>query len=113
MVQLLQRNNAEKRTVETDFILAHNLYARAEVPPTNNVGLWLGANVMLEYSLDQAEELLTKNHNQAKLTMEQTEKDLDFLKDQITTTEVNIARVYNWDVKRRQALKQTTGVAAQ
>lgn len=112
MVQLLQRNNAEKRTVETDFILAHNLYARAEVPPTNNVGLWLGANVMLEYSLEQAEELLTKNHNQAKLTMEQTEKDLDFLKDQITTTEVNIARVYNWDVKRRQSLKQTA-VAAQ
>jgi prefoldin subunit 5 len=107
MVKLLGRNNDEKRTVETDFILAHNLYARAEIPPTKNVSLWLGANVMLEYSLEQADELLTKNHNQAKLTMEQTDKDLDFLKDQITTTEVNIARVYNWDVKRRQILKQS------
>lgn len=24
-------------------------------------------------------------------------------RDQLTTTEVNMARVYNWDVKRRQA----------
>jgi hypothetical protein len=80
MVKLLQRNNEEKRTVETDFILAHNLYARAEVPPTQNVGLWLGANVMLEYSLEQADELLTKNLNQAMLTRDQAEKDLDFLK---------------------------------
>ena len=37
MVKLLQRNNAEKKTVETDFILAHNLYAKAEVPPTETV----------------------------------------------------------------------------
>jgi hypothetical protein len=37
MVQLLKKNNAEKKTVETDFILAHNLYARAEVPPTDRV----------------------------------------------------------------------------
>ena len=44
------------------------------------VGLWLGANVMLEYSLTQADDLLTKNFNQANLTMEQTDKDLDFLK---------------------------------
>jgi hypothetical protein len=35
---------------------------------------------MLEYSLDQAEDLLTKNLNQANLTMEQTDKDLEFLK---------------------------------
>ena len=35
---------------------------------------------MLEYSLDQAEDLLTKNFTQANLTMEQTDQDLDFLK---------------------------------
>jgi hypothetical protein len=37
MVLLLKKNNTEKKTVETDFILAHNLYARAEVPPTDRV----------------------------------------------------------------------------
>ena len=35
---------------------------------------------MLEYSLDQAEDLLTKNLTQANLSMDQTDKDLDFLK---------------------------------
>lgn len=29
-------------------------------------------------------------------------------RDQLTTTEVNMARVYNWDVKRRQAAGLTT-----
>lgn len=37
MVLLLKKNSAEKKTVQTDFILAHNLYARAEVPPTDRV----------------------------------------------------------------------------
>ncbi|CAF0874218.1 unnamed protein product [Brachionus calyciflorus] len=107
MIQLLKRNKENEKTVETDFILAHNLYARAEVPPSDKVGLWLGANVMLEYTLEQADDLLTKNLKQANQSMEQTDSDLDFLKDQITTTEVNMARVYNWDVKRRQTLKAT------
>lgn len=26
-----------------------------------------------------------------------------YYRDQLTTTEVNMARVYNWDVRRRQA----------
>ena len=66
--------------METDFILAHNLYARAEIAPTDKVGLWLGANVMLEYSLDQADSLLAKNLSNANETMEQCDTDLDFLK---------------------------------
>ncbi len=37
MVKLIQKNNENKKTVETDFILAHNLYARAEIPPTDKV----------------------------------------------------------------------------
>lgn len=36
-VKLLKENNEKKRTVQTDFILNHNLYARAEIPPTEKV----------------------------------------------------------------------------
>lgn len=32
---------------------------------------------------------------------------LIFYRDQITTTEVNMARVYNWGVKKRQAAAKT------
>ena len=39
MVKLIQKNYENKKTLETDFILAHNLYARAEIPPTDRVKL--------------------------------------------------------------------------
>ncbi|KAJ6657437.1 hypothetical protein lerEdw1_002496 [Lerista edwardsae] len=59
------------------------------------------ANVMLEYDIDEAQALLEKNLSTATRNLESLEEDLDFLRDQFTTTEVNMARVYNWDVKRR------------
>ena len=43
----------------------------------------------------------------------QVDEDLGFLRDQTTTTEVSIARVYNYDVKRRQAEKAKAGVAVE
>merc|ERR1712156_1120963 len=69
------------------------------------VCLWLGANVMLEYTLDDAEELLTKNCESAEKSLKQIAFDLDYLRDQMTITEVTMARLYNWDVKRRKEKK--------
>ena len=57
--------------------------------------LWLGANVMLKYSLDDAEELLSKNCDSAEKNMGQIAWDLDYLRDQMTITEVTMARLYN------------------
>ena len=73
------------------------------------VCLWLGANVMLEYSLSDAEELLSKNKSSAERNLAQIAFDLDFLRDQMTITEVTMARLYNWDVRRRQTLKGKGG----
>uniref|UniRef100_A0AAR5PYF1 Prefoldin subunit 3 n=2 Tax=Dendroctonus ponderosae TaxID=77166 RepID=A0AAR5PYF1_DENPD len=97
----------EKQTEEfdTQFLLSEQVFARAKVPPTQNVCLWLGANVMLEYTLEDAKKLLTQNIAAAETNLEFVNQDLDFLRDQFTTTEVNMARVFNWDVKRRQAAK--------
>ena len=53
------------------------------------------ANVMLEYTYEEALDLLTNNLKNAVDTVDSLDTDLDFIKDQITTTEVNIARVYN------------------
>jgi hypothetical protein len=61
---------------------------------------------MLEYPLDEAREMLEKNLTNANTTLESTGEDLKFLKEQITTCEVNIARVYNNIVMSRQ---QRTG----
>lgn len=45
---------------------------------------------MLEYSLDEAEALLSKNLQAATNNLTQLDVDLDFLRDQLTTTEVSI-----------------------
>ena len=50
---------------------------------------------MIEYSYDEALVLLERNLKNAEIRLKSTEEDLNFLKDQITTTEVNIARCYN------------------
>ncbi|RMB98394.1 hypothetical protein DUI87_25300 [Hirundo rustica rustica] len=48
------------------------------------------ANVMLEYDIDEAQALLEKNLSTATKNLDLLEEDLDFLRDQFTTTEVSI-----------------------
>ncbi|CAB4024025.1 Prefoldin subunit 3 [Paramuricea clavata] len=105
MVKLLKEKKEQSRILSTQFLLSDQVYVNASIPPTDKVCLWLGANVMLEYNIDEADKMLSRNLESAKKTLETVENDLGFLKDQYVTTEVNMARVYNWDVKRRQALK--------
>ncbi|KAK6323462.1 hypothetical protein J4Q44_G00058010 [Coregonus suidteri] len=97
----MQKKKETTDPMETHFLLADNVYCKASVPPTDKVCLWLGAKVMLEYDIDEAQTLLEKNLATASRNLDSLEEDLDFLRDQFTTTEVNMARVYNWDVKRR------------
>lgn len=60
---------------------------------------------MLEFPYDEAEELLRRNLGNATQAMDSTSEDIRFLKDQITTCEVNIARVYNYLVQAKQAAR--------
>lgn len=108
MIKKLQAEKNSSQDLETQFLLSEQVFAKAIVPPTDKVCLWLGANVMLEYTLDDAQELMVKNIETAKTKLIQVEHDLDFIRDQFTTTEVNMARVYNWDVKKRQAAKSSS-----
>jgi hypothetical protein len=47
--------------VSCHFELADSVFANAMLKKENTVLLWLGANVMLEYNYQEADELLTKN----------------------------------------------------
>lgn len=57
---------------------------------------------MLSYPLSEAHTLLTAKLSAARTSLSTVKEDLGFLRDQITVTEVNVARVYNWDVARRR-----------
>ncbi|XP_043194868.1 prefoldin subunit 3-like [Amphibalanus amphitrite] len=105
IVKQMQEQKGKEGVISSHFLLSDQVYAKAESTPSETVCLWLGANVMLEYSLDDANKLLSDNLSNASKNLGQVEHDLDFLRDQFTTVEVNMARVYNWDVKKRQAAK--------
>ncbi|KAL1595549.1 peptide chain release factor 1 [Nothophoma quercina] len=101
-VRFLKTRGADAEPIETTFELNDTLFAKAEVPPTDEVYLWLGANVMLAYPIPEAVELLSSKLSTAKASLATCEEDLDFLREQITTLEVAFARVYNWDVAQRR-----------
>jgi len=102
VVQLLKMRGLDAEPLETTFELSDTLYAKALVPPPNEVYLWLGANVMLAYPIEEAEALLQSKLKTAQDSLQSCEEDLDFLREQITTMEVATARVYNWDVAQRR-----------
>ncbi|KAJ4348314.1 peptide chain release factor 1 [Didymosphaeria variabile] len=101
-VRFLEGRKADADPIETTFELNDTLFAKAEVPPTGEVYLWLGANVMLAYPIPEAEQLLKSKLDTAKKSLETCEEDMEFLREQITTLEVAFARVYNWDVAQRR-----------
>lgn len=105
-VKRLKLAGDDAKELDINYSLADNVWAKAHIKPNNTVYLWLGANVMLEYNYEDAISILTDNLNKAYEKAEQTRQDLAFLKNQITTSEVNIARVYNHSVRLRRIAKE-------
>jgi Prefoldin subunit len=72
----------------------------------------LKANVMLSYKIPAAVALLKSKLEVAQTSLDNTNEDLEFLREQLTIMEVNTARVYNWDVKRRRELREAEAARA-
>ncbi|KAJ4163914.1 hypothetical protein LMH87_005614 [Akanthomyces muscarius] len=113
-VQFMKLRKDESEPIETTFELNDTLYSRANIPPTEEVYIWLGANVMLSYPIDEAQALLESKLKAAKTSLSNCEEDLDFIREQITTMEVATARVYNWEVvqKRKEKKEEEDSKAA-
>ena len=67
---------------------------------------------MLSYTLPAASTLLASKLATAESTLAAVIEDLEFLREQITVMEVNTARVYNWDVKRRREARDRGEIEA-
>lgn len=108
MCRTLKLKQQSGEPVETNYQLNETLYTKASIDTTQDlkVGLWLGADIMLEYPIDEAIELLDEKLKDARDSLEVSNEDVEFLRENITTMEVNCARLYNWDVEKRQQLKQ-------
>ncbi|ORY84483.1 prefoldin subunit 3 [Protomyces lactucae-debilis] len=101
-VEFLGARKADDPDLVVDFELNDTLYAKAEVSHTETVNIWLGANVMVEYPIPEAQEMLSERLNTAEASLKTTEENLEFIREQITTMEVNTARIYNWSVEQRR-----------
>lgn len=88
-----------------DYELGETLFARATVPAGAKVNLWLGANVLLEYEPEEALALLKKKLEDSQAALDRVKHDESFTREQLTTMEVNVARVYNLIVEFKQAKK--------
>ena len=61
---------------------------------------------MLSYKIPAAIALLKSKLEVAETTLATVVEDLEYLREQNTIMEVNTARVYNWDVKKRRELRE-------
>ena len=86
------------------YSLADSIYANAELDyTTGTVYLWLGANVMLEFTYNEALEFLGLQHDKATRESADTTADMATVRDQIVTCEVSISRIFNWSVRKKRA----------
>lgn len=104
-LRFLIKKQEEEETIECQFELSDAIFGNASVTPCNSLLLWLGANVMVEYTYDEALGMLEQNVQNAETNLKNLETDLSILKDQITISEVNIARVHNYKVQLKSGKK--------
>lgn len=103
----LEQNAATNGGFNTHYGLTESVFCPAHVAPQNTVHLWLGANVMVEYTFDEAIAMLERNLASATENLAKTQEDLSWLQEQQTILEVNTSRLYNYDVVQRRKKGET------
>ncbi|CRK99011.1 CLUMA_CG012162, isoform A [Clunio marinus] len=73
MIKILKEQ--EEDELQTNILLSEQVFVKSVIQKTKTVCLWLGANVMLEYPLDEAEELLKQNLDSASMNLRCLEHD--------------------------------------
>ncbi|SBS80315.1 prefoldin subunit 3, putative [Plasmodium ovale curtisi] len=102
----------ESKNMELYFPLEESLYAKGVVEKTDKILLWLGANVMVEFPFKEALDLLNLHLDRAITLYEDMDKELVWLHEQISTTEINISRIHNY-VEMKKKSKEKDGVENQ
>ncbi|CAD2100213.1 prefoldin subunit 3, putative [Plasmodium vinckei] len=86
----------ETAALEHYFPLEESLYAK-------------GANVMVEFPFNEAIELLNQHLERAINLSEEMDKELVWLHEQISTTEINISRIHNY-VEMKKGNKEKNAI---
>ena len=78
--------------MDVDFLVSEGIFVKGRAASAlQTVSLWLGANTIVELSFEEAQELLKANLDNAHSSLAQITEELSYIKDQKTTTEVNVS----------------------
>jgi hypothetical protein len=105
-LRLLQVVHAKKSPVNARFMAADGVWADAVLDAASQdeqaVCLWLGANVLMQYTYSEAASVLETSLGASTQILASKNDELAFVKDQLTLCEVTISRFYNYGVARRR-----------
>ena len=104
IITMLKKKHDEDEEMLTRYNLCDTIYAEAKVDTAaGKVCLWIGASTMVEYSYDEALELLGGQLTQTHSKIAELTEDLVHLRENSIIVEVNMARLFNHNVKTKKA----------
>eukprot|EP01031_Cornospumella_fuschlensis_P040783 gene40783-49737_t len=107
LVKVMVSKQEESEELLVDYSLSDTVYTKAKVDTDAGVVyLWIGAGTMVEYTYAEALELLQSQREATLLKLQEMNEDLNFLRSNSITVEVNMARLFNHSVKLKK-LKET------
>ncbi|KAL7715804.1 Prefoldin subunit 3 [Entamoeba marina] len=88
-------------SVETKFEISSGLYLPVKINKPKTVNLWIGANVMLEYSFEDAKTMLNENLSKARENISKLDIDTEHLTNEIKKMEALISKVVDAGVSMK------------
>ena len=102
MIEVLMRKREDSEELIVNYALCDTIYAKAKVQTdSGKVCLWIGASTMVEYTYEEALEMLSAQLSQCHAKIEELNEDLYHLRGNSITVEVNMARLFNHSVKMK------------
>ena len=105
---LKEKNESGSSEITTQFEVSDQLYSEGTIKEFDKVAIWLGANVMMEFPVNEAIEFLEKRVSIADKKIAELQTDIDFTRKQVNIIEVNRSRVFNAGVKVKKAKEAAT-----
>lgn len=99
----------ESEFQDIQYELEDGLFAFASIPKkstTNTVSLWLGSGILMEFTYEEAQQILNEKSVVYTNKINEIMEDIEFLREQITTLQVNMSKVYNYSVLQKRKLEQ-------
>eukprot|EP01041_Mallomonas_annulata_P000451 gene451-814_t len=103
LIKLLKEKENDDEDLIANYSLCDTIFAKAKLSKEEGVVyLWIGADTMVEYTYDEAIELLELQLKNSFIKIEELNEDLNFLRGNSITVEVNMARLFNYNVKLKK-----------